>query len=91
MAPTPRHEGVLLAGFDPISVDRVATQVMGFHPELIRDLCRGAQLTRYPLARYDGPIIVESNWPAWQGCIRPGSSLGFRPHYAWAEYMGTGR
>jgi uncharacterized protein (DUF362 family) len=91
MAPTPRREGVLLAGFDPISVDSVATQVMGFHPELIRDLCRGAQLTRYPLVCHEGPITVKSNWPAWQGYIRPGSSLGFRPHYAWAEYMRTAR
>ena len=87
MAPTPRPEGVLLAGFDPVSVDTVATHLMGFDPDLIRDQVRGGQLPRYPLTDSRLPTVVESNCPEWQRCIRPGSDLHFRPHFAWAEYM----
>jgi uncharacterized protein (DUF362 family) len=87
MAPTPRPEGVLVAGNDPISVDVVATQIMGFDPDLIRDQKRGRLLERYRLTDDAAPIRVHSNWPAWQGQIAAGSDLGFRPHFAWAEYM----
>jgi hypothetical protein len=87
MAPTPRPEGVLVAGYDPISVDTVATRLMGFDPELIRDQKRGRELARYRLTDEALPIRVESNWPAWQGDLAPGSDLHFRPHFAWAEYL----
>jgi uncharacterized protein (DUF362 family) len=87
LAPTPRPEGVLVAGFDPVSVDRVATQIMGFDPSLIRDQARAASVTRYSLTNTDLPIRVISNHLEWQDAIKPGSSLNFRPHYAWTEYF----
>jgi uncharacterized protein (DUF362 family) len=87
MSPTPRHEGVLLAGFDPLSVDQIACQVMGFRPTLIRDIRRGLQLTKYPLTDVNAPIRVESNRAPWSPQIQPGSELLFRPHYAWVEYL----
>ncbi|HKR60143.1 MAG TPA: DUF362 domain-containing protein, partial [Pyrinomonadaceae bacterium] len=87
LAPHVRHEGVLIAGFDPLSVDQVATQIMGFDPRLVRDQRRASELIRYPLANNDLPIRVISNWPEWRDCIRPESALGFRPHYAWKEYF----
>ena len=87
LAPRARHEGVLLAGFDPLSVDEVATRVMGFDPQLIRDQRRGAALTRYALTQSELPIRVVSNWPAWQDAIQAGADLGFEPHFAWQEYL----
>lgn len=87
LAPTPRREGVLVAGFDPVSVDRVATEIMGFDPNLIRDQVRASSLARYSLTNEDLPIRVVSNHPKWQGKIERGSSLNFRPHYAWTEYF----
>jgi uncharacterized protein (DUF362 family) len=87
LEPRPRPEGVLVAGFDPLSVDQVATQIMGFDPHLIRDQRRGAQLTRYRLTRSDLPISVVSRQPDWCGAIQAGSDLGFEPHYAWKEYL----
>jgi len=88
MAPTPRAEGVLLAGFDPIRVDTVAAQIMGFDPEQIRDLCRGRELEKYRVRFGDGPTQVVSNRAEWDGAIQQGSDLGFRPHYAWTDYLG---
>lgn len=87
LAPSPRREGVLVAGFDPLSVDRVATQVMGFDPDLIRDQARASNLTKYRLTNIDLPIRVISNHIEWQDAIKTGSSLNFRPHYAWTEYF----
>ena len=87
MSPTPRYEGVLLAGFDPLSVDTVACQIMGFQPNLIRDIQRGLELNRYPLTDAALPLRIESNVAAWTPQISPGSDLKFRPHYAWVEYL----
>ena len=87
LAPTPRREGVLVAGFDPLSVDQVATQIMGFDPDLIRDQARASNLTRYSLTNVELPIRVISNYIDWQDAIKPGSSLNFRPHFAWKEYF----
>jgi len=89
MAPSPRPEGILVSGFDPISVDVVATRIMGFNEYLIRDLCRGTELTRYPLTDAALPIMIESNCSQWRGCIQPGSDVGFRPHFGWVEYIGN--
>lgn len=87
LAPSPRREGVLVAGFDPVSVDRVATQIIGFDPDLIRDQVRASGLTKYRITNSALPIRVISNHAGWQDMIKPGSSLNFRPHYAWAEYF----
>lgn len=87
MSPTPREEGVLLAGFDPISVDEIACRVMGLKPELIRDIHRGRQLTKYPLTDAALPLLVKSNVQAWTPKIDSTSHLHFRPHYAWQIYF----
>lgn len=87
MAPNPRPVGVVVAGFDPISVDIIATQIMGFDPSLIRELHRGQKLNDFSLTNSDFPITVVSNSPHWNKYIRPGTDLNFRPHYAWTEYI----
>ena len=83
----PRRDGVLLAGFDPVSVDIVATQIMGFDPKQIRDQVRATGLVRYPLTDSELPIEVVGNQPAWQGGISPGSDLKFQPHAMWQAYL----
>jgi len=87
MAATPRPEGVLLAGFDPLTVDSVATEAMGLRTDRVRDQVRGWRLTRFPIASPGVRITVRSNWPAWQDGILPGTDLRFRPHPAWVEYL----
>ena len=87
MAATPRQEGVLICGFDPISVDTVATQIMGFEPSLIRDIKRGSKLRVFQLTDDNNPIRIDSNVPDWQTNIKTSSNLGFSPHYAWRSYL----
>jgi uncharacterized protein (DUF362 family) len=86
-APTPRGAGVLVAGFDPIATDIVATQIMGFDPDRIRDLRYASGARCRPLTDNRLPIVVCSNRPEWQGHIEAGSSLAFQPHPAWASYL----
>jgi hypothetical protein len=87
LEPRARPEGALVAGFNPLSVDHVATQVMGFDPNPIRDQRRGAQLIRYRLTRSELPIRMVSRQPERRGAIQPGLGLNFEPHYAWKEYL----
>ena len=77
-----------IKGFDPISIDTIATQIMGFNAGLIRDLKRGSELQKYHLTDNNAPIQVESNKTEWQPSIQKGTDLGFRPHYAWESYLG---
>jgi hypothetical protein len=88
VAPDARRDGVLIAGFDPVSVDTVAVQIMGFNPALFRDLARSAELTSYPITDPSAPIHIVSNRCDWQAGISPDSSLHFQPHNGWAEYLG---
>jgi len=87
LAPTPRYAGVLIAGFDPLSVDYVSTQIMGFDPHCIRDInyCLSHQV--FPDVNFDDPPHTISNQPDWQGEIKPGSALNFAPHPGWEEYF----
>jgi uncharacterized protein (DUF362 family) len=91
LAPVPRQEGVLLAGFDPISVDRIAIKVMGLNPDLIRDVKSGESLSRHALTQARFPILVRSNLPEWQPDILPEASLHFRPHESWEAYFSQSR
>lgn len=86
LAPNPRREGVLLAGFDPLTVDTVATRIMGFEPDLIRDQRRARLLRAFRISEADR-IFVRSNVRQWDGGVRPGAGLHFEPHPAWAEYF----
>jgi len=91
LAADPRYEGVLVAGFDPVSVDIVATKIMGFDPKQVRAQMRGAELVRYPLTDSTLPIEVVSNQPAWQGEISPGSDLNFQAYAMWQGFLREGK
>lgn len=87
MSPHARHEGVLIAGFDPISVDKISTEIMGFDPSLIRDIKHGAMLGKYKLTNQNRPIFTTSNQPCWEETISKNSHLNFQPHPAWAKRL----
>lgn len=48
--PDTRHDGVLLAGMNPLLVDLVVCLLMGLDPEGIRQVRRGFEIRSYPLA-----------------------------------------
>jgi len=87
LAPRPRPVGVLLAGFDPVSVDSVGTRLMGFDPRSFRDLERASKIDAYPLVAGTSSPRVRSNRPEWDGDLDPHTHLAFQPHPAWAEHL----
>jgi uncharacterized protein (DUF362 family) len=47
LAPSPRHFGAVIAGFDPVAIDTVCCQLMGIAPEKIRHLIESTRLDKY--------------------------------------------
>src|SRR5690349_1433470 len=50
IAPDVRHDGILLAGMNPLLVDLVVCLLMGIDPQGIKQVRRGFDIVRYPLA-----------------------------------------
>jgi uncharacterized protein DUF362 len=66
-----RHDGILMAGTNPVIIDLVVCILMGIVPEAIRQVHRGFAVSRYPLVdmSFDAALanltaLVASNvWP----------------------------
>ncbi len=50
IVPDVRHDGILLAGMNPLLVDLMVCLIMGIDPEGIKQVRRGFDIVRYPLA-----------------------------------------
>jgi len=60
--------GVIIAGRNPVAVDIVGTETMGFDYERIPMLARAFSVRDFPLANFDpSEIDVASNVPEWSG------------------------
>src|SRR5262249_5288606 len=60
--------GVIIAGGNPVAVDIVGTETMGFDYERIPMLARAFSVRDFPLANFDSAEInVASNVPEWSG------------------------
>ncbi len=86
MRPTPRAEGVLLAGTNPAAVDAVAARLIGFDPHripLLRHTMEGG--FHPPLPGLDA-IRVRTNRPDWIDLFRlpAEATLRFKPPSGWA-------
>jgi uncharacterized protein (DUF362 family) len=92
LAPTPRPDGILLAGDDPVAVDQVMARLMGFQWRSIPTLRHAAAPHAFPLGATEGAscsIETVSNQPHWRQ-LHPGVAghhLGFRPHKGWKGHI----
>ena len=83
--------GLLVAGHNPVSVDCVATRLMGFDPMRLRILSEVFEPSALPLVdcAYEH-IVVNSNVESWNGplhTLRFADAVRFRPHFGWAGSM----
>ena len=64
LQPSTRHDGILLAGTNPVLVDLVVCLLMGIAPEAIRQVHRAFALTQYPLVEmsYDEAMNHLADW-----------------------------
>ncbi len=83
MNPIPMPSGVVLAGFNPLSVDWCATQLMGFDPLRLKVIERGRGRPR-PLGPDQSPVVV-TDVPQWMAGLTPHNHLGFASHSCWTD------
>jgi hypothetical protein len=81
MNPTPVESRVILAGYNPLSVDWCAAQLMGFDPERLKVITGGRKRPK-PLGPDDPPVLLTDD-PHWSLGLTPANSLRFQPHSCW--------
>jgi hypothetical protein len=88
MSPTPRHEGILVAGANPVAVDAVIATLIGFDYRKLAIIRDGFAPRPWPLVDFrPEDIEVRSDVAAWNG-LAVGSpcddALAFVPPVGWA-------
>jgi uncharacterized protein (DUF362 family) len=83
--------GVLVAGVNPVAVDTVCAEVMGFDYSLLPSLRDAWRISNLPLVDFESADIrCASNVPDWDGpftALRTARHLGFRPHFGWTGHI----
>ena len=90
LAPEARPAGVLIGGEDFVSVDLVATRLMGFDPRKIRMFTEILADPRLAMGIRDlTDIEVVTSNPAWRHCLVDSRDrfLNFAPHPGWAGHV----
>ena len=82
MVPRPRREGIIVAGFNPLSVDRVALALMGFAEKKVPIVSRVTGSEGLPLAP-SGQVVVKSESSRWKMPLGRDKSLEFDPAPNW--------
>ncbi len=92
LAPSPRAEGVVMAGADPVAVDMAAARLIGFRYRAIPTLRLALDgAAGFRLAACDESAVrIVSSLERWNGLApgdRRGPSLAFRPHEGWKGHI----
>ena len=88
--PRPRAEGVVLAGFNPVTVDAVAAALMGFDYRKLPMVLRAFDRSALPLvAGAAEQVHARSNVAALAGPLRgiQGFAQPFAPHFGWTGHV----
>lgn len=84
--------GIVVVGFDPVSVDTVCSELMGFDYRKLPVLREAWDIKNYPLVDYcPEDIVCKSNYQEWDDTfaqLEKGGHLGFRPHFGWIGHIG---
>ena len=87
--------GIVIAGFNPVSVDTVCAELMGFDYRRLCILERAWKIKDYPLVNHcPSNIFCKSNvqrWDAPFAYLETGEQLGFRPHFGWVGHIEHGK
>ena len=87
--PDPYPSGAILAGFNPVAVDWVATRLMGFDPASIPLYRNAVEQMRGWLEGFDpGAFRVRSNVPSWESILESQAVIhSFRAPAGWRGTM----
>jgi len=94
MGPTcadPVASGVIIGGHNPVAVDVVGTELMGFDYDRVPMLAEAFASHRLPLIGFTvDDISITSNVPAWTGGIqglRDANPFSFAPPLGWIDHL----
>jgi len=83
--------GIIVAGFNPVTVDTVCAEIMGFDYRKLRMLERAWTIKDYPLVDHaTSEILCKSNVRDWDGVfdkLKGAKHLAFRPHFGWVGHI----
>jgi uncharacterized protein (DUF362 family) len=85
LSPSAKHCGTIVCGWNPVTVDYVATRLMGLDPMRIRMIRDALENSAYPLFfGSTSDIRVNSNLEAYRSVANgSGENLGFVPPRGW--------
>lgn len=87
--------GIVIAGFNPVSVDTVCAELMGFDYRRLCVLERAWRIKDYPLINCTpNEILCKSNIQDWDVAfdkLEGDEHLGFRPHFGWVGHIEHGK
>jgi len=90
-APDRLEAGVLIAGFNPVSVDCVTARLMGFDPmkiPVLRESFAPANLPLAPFTYEDISIASHrSEWCHKIGELKDEHTFHFKPHFGWISHI----
>jgi len=86
--------GIVIAGFNPVAVDTVCTELMGFDYRRLCVLERAWRIKDCPLVNFTpNEILCKSNIQDWDVAfdkLNGREHLGFRPHFGWVGHIEHG-
>ena len=86
MVPIPRRAGLILAGFNPIALDRTAVALMGFDYRKVPIIQKVMDSGPPPLC-HNGEPMIKSNVDKWKTLPGYDNSLKFKPAPNWKGYI----
>lgn len=86
MVPEPKPAGIILAGFNPLAVDRAAVGLMGFDFRKIPIVGKVSEGAQYPLFKPER-IEMRSNFAGWNELPGYENSLRFKPPPNWRGHI----
>lgn len=90
LMPTPKECGILIAGYNPVSTDVVASRLMGFDYEKIRLIKNAFKVEHYPLITFNlEDITINSNRSDLHNILKDHSDrlFNFTPSYGWRNHI----
>jgi uncharacterized protein (DUF362 family) len=92
--PDSHPAGVIVAGYNPVAIDCVASRLMGFDPMRLRQLAGAFDPHPLPLADFSyNDLRVVSNNEDWNqpiDRIPSSSTFHFKPHFGWVGQIEAG-
>lgn len=84
-APSPRHLGYIISGYNPAAIDAVCAKMMGFDPLKIPSIRESFFIKKYKIAYFDiGDILIWFNNTTTKFCQMPSQLIQkFKPHFGW--------